>query len=199
MPVHHDAQLIVRHLPVSGFGFKLSNFVLQFVHLTAHFVELLMILRLKQLIALELEFLDFVLQVRLGVNDLVCKMRVRLFDAESFRDFVHQLFFILPVHAFDLWKLQRFLTQFEDGHFLQVSPFHKNLRSSWLGSLIVWRMFTTKGGQIPSVLERKGTGISHTVAAVYEGVKKCPSVSERRIPLLAEEGNTPDSKFFTAP
>ena len=83
----------------------------------------------KKLVALGLECLDFVPQVGLRMNDLFAKMRVWLFNAESFGDFVHQLFFILPVHAFDLWEFQRFLTQFEDGHLLQVFPFHKILRS----------------------------------------------------------------------
>src|SRR6266850_1221858 len=52
---------------------------------------------------------------------------VVLFDAENVRQLIHQLFFGLAVNALDLWELQSFLAQFENGHLLQIFPFHKNL------------------------------------------------------------------------
>jgi hypothetical protein len=43
------------------------------------------------------------------------------------------LFFVLSVNAFDLRKLQRFFTQLEDGHSVQIIPFYKSSVTSGFG------------------------------------------------------------------
>src|SRR5215471_5953258 len=70
-------------LAVSSFGFELPDRVLQFVHLTPDLVELLVVLGDEELLPLDLQLLNFVLQIGFGVNDGVGEMRMGLFNAED--------------------------------------------------------------------------------------------------------------------
>jgi len=59
----------------------------------------------QKFVAFSLQFVDLVLEVRLGMNDIFSKTQMRLFDIHGVGELIHQLRFALAVNAFDLWKL----------------------------------------------------------------------------------------------
>src|SRR5262249_42032380 len=101
-----------------------------------------------------------VLQIGFGVNNGVGEMRMRLFNAEDPRDFIHELFFVFAVDSLDLRIFERFFTQFEDGHLLQILPIHTILRSSlsnqvWYGAILITKSSIAKPDTVDDVLEGK--------------------------------------------
>ena len=58
--------------------FDPADRVLQFMHFTAYFMQLLVILRVDELVPLDLQVLNPMLQIGLGVNDIFREMSQRI-------------------------------------------------------------------------------------------------------------------------
>jgi hypothetical protein len=101
----------------------LPDLAFQTVNLPAHLMEPLVIVRLDQLVALDLQFANLDFQITLRVGAFVRHFFVWLFDAEKARHFLYKLGFVLPVNAFNTF-LVSLLSKLDDRHLFQIMPFY---------------------------------------------------------------------------